>query len=30
MILQRPNHGPVPAWIERRIAGWPDWLRGRA
>ena len=29
MVLRRPNEGTVPAWLERRIAGWPSWLRGR-
>jgi hypothetical protein len=28
MILRRPNVGPLPAWVERRLAGWPSWLRG--
>jgi hypothetical protein len=28
MVLRRPNVGPVPAWLERRIAAWPAWLRG--
>jgi hypothetical protein len=28
MVLRRPNVGPVPGWIERRIAAWPEWLRG--
>ena len=30
MILRRPNEGPLPAGLERRIARWPRWLRGRA
>jgi hypothetical protein len=29
MVLLRPNEGAVPAWLERRIARWPSWLRGR-
>ena len=29
MVLRRPNEGTVPKWIERRIEGWPAWLRGR-
>jgi hypothetical protein len=29
MVLRRPNAGPLPDWIERRIAVWPAWLRGR-
>jgi len=28
MVLRRPNEGEVSAWLERRIAGWPTWLRG--
>ena len=28
MVLRRPNEGWVPVWLERRIAGWPAWLRG--
>jgi hypothetical protein len=28
MVLRRPNEGDVPPWLERRIAGWPAWLRG--
>jgi hypothetical protein len=28
MVLRRRNEGDVPAWIERRIADWPVWLRG--
>jgi hypothetical protein len=28
MVLTRPNEGPVPTWLERRIASWPRWLRG--
>ena len=29
MVLRRPNTGSVPIWIERRVASWPEWLRGR-
>lgn len=29
MVLRRPNEGMVPGWVERRLAGWPAWLRGR-
>jgi hypothetical protein len=29
MVLKRPNAGPMPLWIERRVASWPAWLRGR-
>jgi hypothetical protein len=29
MVLRRPNEGTVPAWLEKRIAVWPAWLRGR-
>jgi hypothetical protein len=29
MILRRPNEGSVPASLERRIAKWPPWLRGK-
>lgn len=29
LVLRRPNEGPVPAWLEKRIATWPAWLRGR-
>jgi hypothetical protein len=28
IVLRRPNEGPVPAWLEQRLAGWPVWLRG--
>ena len=28
MVLRRPNEGPLPDWIERRIARWPALLRG--
>ena len=30
IVLRRRNDGPVPAWLDRRIAAWPDWLRGHA
>jgi len=29
MVLRRPNQGPMPAWLEQRIAAWPVWLRAR-
>lgn len=28
MVLRRRNEGPLPAWLERRMARWPAWLRG--
>jgi hypothetical protein len=28
MVLRRPNEGPAPMWLERRLAAWPEWLRG--
>ena len=28
MVLRRSNQGFAPAWLERRIVGWPTWLRG--
>ncbi len=30
LVLRRPNVGPAPAWLERRLASWraPAWLRG--
>ena len=28
IVLSRPNQGPIPAWLERGIVGWPAWLRG--
>jgi hypothetical protein len=28
IVLRRKNEGPVPAWLEQRLAGWPNWLRG--
>ena len=30
MVLRRPNTGPAPAWLEKRIVGWPTWLQGTA
>lgn len=30
MVLRRPNEGDVPAWLERKLAGVPRWLRGKA
>jgi hypothetical protein len=30
MVVGRPNEGRVPTWLERRIHGWPGWLRGRS
>lgn len=30
VVLRLPNVGPVPAWIERRVSRWPEWLRGRS
>jgi hypothetical protein len=28
MLLARPNEGEIPAWLERRVAPLPRWLRG--
>ena len=28
IVLRQPNEGTIPAWLERRIVGWPTWLRG--
>jgi len=28
LVLRRRNEGPLPAWLERRIDSWPEWLRG--
>jgi hypothetical protein len=28
MVLRRPNEGPAPTWLKRRIASWPTWIRG--
>lgn len=30
MVLVRRNEGAAPAWLERRLARFPDWLRGDA
>jgi hypothetical protein len=30
MVLRRPNEGSMPLWVERAIAGWPSWIKGRA
>ena len=27
IVLRQPNEGAIPAWLERRIVGWPSWLR---
>jgi hypothetical protein len=29
LVLRRRNEGPVPFWLERRIASWPSWIRGQ-
>jgi hypothetical protein len=29
IVLRRSNAGELPAWLERRIARWPTWLRGQ-
>lgn len=28
MVLLRPNEGPLPQWLERRVAMLPLWIRG--
>jgi hypothetical protein len=28
LLWRRPNAGPAPEWLERRLAGLPRWLRG--
>jgi hypothetical protein len=28
LVLRRRNEGAIPAWLERRIARWPSWIRG--
>ena len=30
MVVRRANEGALPAWLERKIASWPSWMRGRA
>jgi len=30
LVLRRKNAGELPAWVERRIARWPAWLRGKS
>jgi hypothetical protein len=30
MILRRKNEGRIPAWLERRVRTWPNWLRGES
>lgn len=30
MVLRRPNAGPAPQWLERRIRWLPTWIRGGA
>lgn len=30
LVLRHPNEGPVPAWLEDRLTGFPRWLVGRA
>ena len=30
MVLKRRNEGAIPAFLERRIARWPAWIRGAA
>jgi hypothetical protein len=30
IILRRPNEGPLPDWLERRVTHWPTWIRGRS
>jgi hypothetical protein len=29
MVLLRPNEGYIPPYLERVVARWPSWLRGR-
>ena len=28
IVLRQPNEGEIPLWLELRISGWPEWLRG--
>jgi hypothetical protein len=30
MVLLRPNEGRMPVWVDRVVARWPAWLRGRS
>jgi hypothetical protein len=30
LVMRQPNEGPIPPWVERRVASWPAWLRGAA
>ena len=30
IVLRRPNEGTIPSWLERQVARWPAWARGRA
>jgi hypothetical protein len=29
-VLRLPHEGRIPAFVERLVARWPAWLRGRA
>jgi hypothetical protein len=29
MVLRRPNEGTLPEWLDRWVAPWPTWLKGR-
>ena len=29
IVMRRPNVGAIHPWLERRVIGWPVWLRGR-
>jgi hypothetical protein len=29
LVLRRKNEGAIPSWLDRRIASWPPWMRGR-
>jgi hypothetical protein len=30
IVLRQRNEGTIPPWVERRVARWPEWLRGIA
>ena len=30
IVLRQRNEGTIPLWVERRVARWPEWLRGIA